>query len=129
MEENIDNLSDSDVEKSEQKDVKIIFDGQHINIRGNPEQIKKIVSDILEMNEKNKKGGSAVSIRDVNNTLEGRSKFPFSADILTPLNKMVRLYIEPPIENKIEVNLGGGGNLTPPEEMKKEIEKATGLTF
>ena len=121
MEKSIENLTNN---KVEEKDVKIsFFNEELVHIIGNPEKVKKIIEDILKMNEWNIKNFS----KYVDKLFNGEWKDDLSGDILTPSGKMVRIYIRPPINNEVEVNIGGGGNSTPPEEMKKEIEKAIGL--
>ncbi len=107
-----------------QKDAKINFDGELITIAGDAERIKEIVTKIMKMHEENILHKTLKYVlKDID---DKQSRFPFSADILTPDKKMVRMKINFEPGNVI-VTLGGGGNSTPPEKMREEIRKATGL--
>lgn len=111
-------------ESEKQENVKINFDGELITITGNAEKIKEIVTRIMKMHEENILHKTLnYALKDID---DKQNSFPFSADILTPDKKMVRMKINFELENVI-VTLGGGGNSTSPEKMREEIRKATGL--
>ena len=99
-----------------QQDMEVEFDGEHITINGNSEEIKKTVEEIMEMNEWNIKNALKGALNSINN----KSDFPFNADILTSDGKMVRILIDV-MPNNVVITLGGGGNSISSEEMRKEI--------
>ena len=127
----VDNVTKSDIEKSKaenpenRENFSASFDGEYITIIGSKERIKKVVKDIMEMNEFNRKRVLPALIKDI----EIGSDYQFNVDILTPSDKMIRLLGNSSCREGYEISLGGGGNSTSPEEMKEEIEKATELVF
>lgn len=103
--------------KPEEK-IRMRFGGQYLNFQGTADQASSLLGILMGMNDYNQTRIYPSFKRQIE-----RGDWQMNGDILDQAGNMIRLNGSGYGDN-IEINLGGGGNSTPPEIMKKSVQDA-----